>query len=282
MVGFVEEIDEPAEAAPATEQPAAAPAAAVVPAVRVEKSLRRRNAWATAALRREVERGLLRRGFAAWWGFALAGRPARQGVRAEALCTQRAEALLRHFYGRLTSAREVRLGAAEAYKAEGNACFKAGDLDAALCLYTKALDAAPASAAEKGVYYCNRAACHTKLEEWRDAERDCSNALKVTPGYEKALARRMVACEKLGGDDVFKAHEDAEALLKLQPGNAAARATAARLGPEVEKRRKQQMDEAVDSLKGIGNSILGYFNMSLDNFKTTQNPDGTYGVQFQQ
>ena len=38
----------------------------------------------------------------------------------------------------------------------------------------------------------------------------------------------------------------------------------------------------MDALKNIGNSILGYFNLSLDNFKMNKNPDGTYGMSFQQ
>ena len=35
-------------------------------------------------------------------------------------------------------------------------------------------------------------------------------------------------------------------------------------------------------LKNIGNSILGYFGMSLDNFKLEKGPGGGYNVQFKQ
>ena len=40
--------------------------------------------------------------------------------------------------------------------------------------------------------------------------------------------------------------------------------------------------EMMDKLKGLGNTILGKFGMSLDNFKFNQKDDGTYSVNFQQ
>ena len=41
-------------------------------------------------------------------------------------------------------------------------------------------------------------------------------------------------------------------------------------------------DEVMDGMKNLGNMFLGNFGMSMDNFKTNQNPDGTYNIQFQQ
>lgn len=38
----------------------------------------------------------------------------------------------------------------------------------------------------------------------------------------------------------------------------------------------------LDGLKGIGNSVLGYFGMSLDNFKLEQGPGGGYNISFKQ
>lgn len=38
----------------------------------------------------------------------------------------------------------------------------------------------------------------------------------------------------------------------------------------------------MDGLKNIGNSILGYFGMSLDNFKLEQGPGGGYNISFKQ
>ena len=38
----------------------------------------------------------------------------------------------------------------------------------------------------------------------------------------------------------------------------------------------------MDGLKNIGNSVLGYFGMSLDNFKLEQGPGGGYNISFKQ
>ena len=38
----------------------------------------------------------------------------------------------------------------------------------------------------------------------------------------------------------------------------------------------------LDGLKGIGSSVLGYFGMSLDNFKLEQGPGGGYNISFKQ
>lgn len=38
----------------------------------------------------------------------------------------------------------------------------------------------------------------------------------------------------------------------------------------------------LDKLKGLGNTILGKFGMSLDNFKAVQDPaTGSYSISFQ-
>ena len=38
----------------------------------------------------------------------------------------------------------------------------------------------------------------------------------------------------------------------------------------------------IDGLKSIGNNILGYFGMSLDNFKMQQGENGGYSCSFKQ
>jgi len=40
--------------------------------------------------------------------------------------------------------------------------------------------------------------------------------------------------------------------------------------------------EVIDGLKGLANSVLGYWNMSTENFKLNQNENGSYNIQFQQ
>lgn len=60
-----------------------------------------------------------------------------------------------------------------ALKEEGNTLFKAGDVQGAVCCYTKALKLSD-SQAESAVLYRNRSACYLKLEEYNKAEADAS------------------------------------------------------------------------------------------------------------
>lgn len=42
-------------------------------------------------------------------------------------------------------------------------------------------------------------------------------------------------------------------------------------------------EEMMGKLKDMGNSFLGYFGMSLDNFKATKDPtSGSYSISFEQ
>ena len=48
-----------------------------------------------------------------------------------------------------------------------------------------------------------------------------------------------------------------------------------------EIKKKQMTDEMLGKLKDLGNSILGNFGISLDNFKMTPNGQGGYSIQYQ-
>ena len=54
--------------------------------------------------------------------------------------------------------------------------------------------------------------------------------------------------------------------------------------PELEKLQKEKFEkmkeEVMGGMKKLGNSVLGYFGMSIDNFKMQQNPDGTYNINY--
>jgi len=83
---------------------------------------------------------------------------------------------------------EERIKMAAEYKDEGNAHFKNGTFDKAVECYTMAqsLDIA------NPVYPANRAMANLKLKNWKEAEEDCTRALRHDPTYEKALFRRYV------------------------------------------------------------------------------------------
>jgi tetratricopeptide (TPR) repeat protein len=89
---------------------------------------------------------------------------------------------------------------ATACKEEGNRNFSGGNYATAIACYTEALRFAPLDEtfnAQRAIYYCNRAACHLQLGDAEEALYDCDRALELNATYNKALARRAAAMEKL-------------------------------------------------------------------------------------
>lgn len=115
-----------------------------------------------------------------------------------------------------------------------------------------------------------------------EAAADCSAALAVDAGYVKALLRRARASEALGElEHLETALGDFQRVLQLEPGHAAALAGAARLEPRVAAAREALKEEMLATLKGFGNSLLGRFGLSLDNFKAEKDPaTGSYSIAF--
>lgn len=169
----------------------------------------------------------------------------------------------------------------ERLKQEGNAAYTRGDYDEALQLYWQAIDTAPEGAQQRAVYLCNAAACYLKKEMWQLAVEQCTAALSINDTYLKALMRRAQALQQL--DDLERALPDAQRVLELDPGNSWATQVVKELQPEVQQRQEKMKEEMIGKLKDLGNSILGKFGMSLDNFKAEQDPEsGGYSIKFVQ
>ena len=125
----------------------------------------------------------------------------------------------------------------------------------------------------------NRAACWLKLERYEDAARDCDEAIAIDGTYAKAYARRARAREALGDEE--GALEDWERTRALAPRDATARDETRRLKPVVERKREEMKREMLDKMKDLGNSLLGNFGLSLDNFKAEKDATtGSYSIQF--
>ena len=90
------------------------------------------------------------------------------------------------------------------------------------------------------------------------------NILKSEEEYDGALA------------DANKIHEIDPNFLSPQLKN--------KIIPELEKLQKEKFDkmkdEVMGNMKKLGNGVLGYFGMSMDNFKMQQNQDGTYNINY--
>jgi DnaJ family protein C protein 7 len=74
----------------------------------------------------------------------------------------------------------------ERMKEEGNTQYKAGRWQAALDLYTSALEVDPTNKGTNSKILQNRALCRIKLKQYDDAIADCDKAISLDPGYIKA------------------------------------------------------------------------------------------------
>ena len=80
---------------------------------------------------------------------------------------------------------ESRKTRAEEKKTKGNELMKGERFEDALAAYTDAISLNSKNA----VYFCNRAAAHSKLGQHQDAIEDCVSALEIDPTYSKAYGR---------------------------------------------------------------------------------------------
>ena len=96
---------------------------------------------------------------------------------------------------------------------KGNDAFKNRKLKEALDLYTRAIDLWP----DDHYLFCNRALCHLKLKEPRNALEDCQKCLYLKPDYSKALQRKAWALRELvkGGNSELEGQKRAAVAVAL-------------------------------------------------------------------
>lgn len=78
--------------------------------------------------------------------------------------------------------------------------FGQGRYAEALALYSDAIALAPLTddlRADRAVFYCNRSACHTMLEDYEAALEDANDAIHLNEHYLKAYLRRAAASHHL-------------------------------------------------------------------------------------
>lgn len=168
-------------------------------------------------------------------------------------------------------------------KTEGNKLFLEGKYEEALVQYELALQVAPdmpSSVEIRSIFHSNSAVCFLKLGKYENTIKECTKALELNPTYVKALVRRGEAHEKL--EHFEEALADLKKILEIDPSNDQARKAIRRLEPLAAEKREKMKEEMIAKLKEMGNSVLGRFGMSVDNFKTVKDPNtGSYSVQFQ-
>lgn len=138
----------------------------------------------------------------------------------------------------------------------------------------------------RAVFNANIAACYLKLGEHKQAIEACTQALLDDPDYVKALQRRATCNEILNTwSSLTAAQEDYTSLLRLSSVQSQTREIEGKLRslkPRIEAAQKAETAEMLGKLKGLGNSILGNFGLSTDNFKFEPNGQGGYSMNFNQ
>jgi small glutamine-rich tetratricopeptide repeat-containing protein alpha len=101
---------------------------------------------------------------------------------------------------------------AQKFKNEGNALVKEKKYKEAVEKYTAAINCQ-----ESAIFYCNRAAAYTSLENYEEALQDCKKAISFDPDYSKAYSRMGLIYSKI---DLYAESENCyEKALKLEPEN---------------------------------------------------------------
>jgi len=137
----------------------------------------------------------------------------------------------------------------------------------------------------RAVLNANIGACYVQLGEHKKVIDACTEALADDPHYIKALQRRAASNEIIASwSALTSAREDYRTLLSLLPESSTQRSeinrTLRSLEPRIEDQQKKEMGEMMGKLKELGNTFLGNFGLSTDNFKFDPNGQGGYSVNF--
>lgn len=165
-------------------------------------------------------------------------------------------------------------------KLKGNRLFGSGNFKEAVDVYSEALENTSESVLRSNLLY-NRASAYFKLKLFTECVKNCDEALALNDQYEKALFRRAVAKEELGR--LEEALVDLERLAEITHGtDTLNREVVKRIKHKQELQLEKDKAEMMNNLKSLGNSILGNFGMSLDDFKFEKNGEtGNYAVTMQ-
>lgn len=129
------------------------------------------------------------------------------------------------------------------------------------------------------IYHSNRAAALFYLKRYEECIQDCSISMLLNPSYIKPVIRRMSAYEST--DKIEEALNDAKHALTIDSGNKVVKNHVNRLQKLEDERMEKLKEETIGKLKDLGNSFLGNFGLSLDNFQTVQDPNtGGYSISF--
>ena len=152
----------------------------------------------------------------------------------------------------------------------------------AIRLYQQAISLCPPEETkEKAYMHNNLGMALKKVDKSLEAKGEFSKAIGLFPEYPKPLYHRMNIYKDEEEYDLALA--DANKILEIDP-DFDKPFLKRDIIPKLERLQKEKFEkmkeEVVGNLKNLGNKALGYFGMSIDNFKMQQNPDGTYNINY--
>ena len=112
----------------------------------------------------------------------------------------------------------------------------------------------------------------------------CNLSLEIDPTFDKPLVNRAEAYYELKKFEEslvgrILTYLDLKKIAKEHP-HFANPAREQQCQKEVDKDIEKKKDQVLGQLKNLGNSILGRFGMSLDQFNMQKNEQGGYSVNF--
>eukprot|EP00347_Sterkiella_histriomuscorum_P022287 403331017 len=172
------------------------------------------------------------------------------------------------------------LDKAKKLKEEANEDFKQERYDQCIRLYDQAILLCPdEETTDLAIFYNNKGICYSKMKDNKEAKKQFSKAIEIKADYVKPRALRMKIHRD--EDEFDQALEDAKKIQEIEPSYPGIHRTVMELDVLQKEKFEKMKNEVLGNLKSFGNTILGKFGMSLDNFKLNQNSDGTYNVNYQ-
>lgn len=155
-------------------------------------------------------------------------------------------------------------------KDQGNRLFIEQQYPEAMDLYQQA--AALAENDLKAICFGNISSCYVKLGDLEMALDYADRALLLKPDYQKVRERKVNVLLDMG--------KPREAKEECDKGEVDSELKS-RAEREAGKQMEKEKDEMMGKLKDLGNTVLGKFGLSLDNFQLNPQQGGGYSINFQ-